>query len=230
MYVLHIANKNYSSWSLRAWILMRETGIDFEERLHTFTPDEPSFERFREFSPSGMVPCLEDGSIKVWDSLAIAGHLAETHEGLWPKAREARAWARSVSAEMHSGFSALRSICSMSIGVRVKLSTISPALQRDLNRIDEIWREGLDRFGGPFLTGGTFTAADAMYAPVAFRIQTYGLELSGPSMGWVRHMLSLPAMKEWEADALAETWREPGHDEEIAAQGELIEDRRAKPA
>lgn len=230
MYVLNIANKNYSSWSLRAWVLMRELAIPFEERLHPFSPDGSSFERFRAFSPSGMVPCLEDGPVRVWDSLAIAEYLAETHDGVWPEQRAARAWARSVSAEMHSGFAALRSTCSMSVGVRVKLRETGPALRKDLDRIDEIWREGLERFGGPFLCGESFTAADAMYAPVAFRIRTYGLELSAPSMAWVDTVLARESMRDWEHDALSEPYREPGHDDEIAAQGELIEDRRVPAA
>lgn len=230
MYVLHIANKNYSSWSLRAWLLLRGLSIPFEERLHPFDPDGSSFAAFREFSPSGMVPCLEDGPVKVWDSLAIAEYLAEAHEGVWPAGRDARAWARSVSAEMHSGFTALRSICSMSVGVRVRLARIAPALQKDLDRIAEIWTEGLARFGGPYLAGARFTAVDAMYAPVAYRIRTYGLALPGPAMGWAERMLAHPAMAEWERAAIEEPYREPGHDAEIAAQGVLIEDRRVPPA
>lgn len=230
MYVLHIANKNYSSWSLRAWVLMKGLSIPFEERLHPFSTDGSSFDTFREFSPSAMVPCLEDAPVKVWDSLAIAEYLAETYEGVWPQERAARAWARCVSAEMHSGFTALRSICSMSVGVRVKLAQITPGLQKDLDRIDEIWSEGFARFGGDFLTGERFSAVDAMFAPVAFRIQTYGLKLSAQAMGWVGHMLSHPAMAEWERQALEEPYREPAHDAEIAAQGVLVEDRRMPAA
>lgn len=230
MYVLNIANKNYSSWSLRPWVLMRELSIPFEERLHPFSPDGSSFERFRDFSPSGMVPCLEDGPVRVWDSLSIAEYLAETHEGVWPKDRAARAWARSAAAEMHSGFSTLRSVCSMSVGVRVKLREIAPALQKDIDRIDEIWREGLERFGGPFLCGESFAAVDAMYAPIAFRMRTYGLDLSAPSMGWANHVLSLNSMTDWEKAALDEPYREPGHDAEIASAGELLEDRRVPAA
>ena len=230
MYVLNIANKNYSSWSLRAWILMKELGIAFEERLHPFTPDSSSFERFREFSPSGMVPCLEDGALRVWDSLAIAEYLAEVHEGVWPVEREARAWARAVSCEMHSGFSALRSLCSMSVGVSVRLHQVTSALQRDLDRIDEIWSEGLERFGGPFLAGSKFGAVDAMFAPVAFRFASYGLSVSPRAMGWVEHVLARPAMTDWASDALNEPYREPGHDAEIARVGEMVEDRRVPAA
>src|ERR1700748_212059 len=119
MYTLHIANKNYSSWSLRSWVLMRELGIAFNERLTVF--DGAGNAAFRSFSPTGKVPCLTDGDITVWDSLAIAEYLAERHPGVWPSAPAARAWARSAAAEMHSGFGELRNRCSMTCGLRVKL-------------------------------------------------------------------------------------------------------------
>ncbi|PWE16481.1 glutathione S-transferase [Marinicauda salina] len=230
MYVLNIANKNYSSWSLRPWALMRERHIAFEERLHPFNPEGSSFEMFRAFSPNGMVPCLEDGAWKVWDSLGIAEYLAERHAGVWPKDAAARAWARCAAAEMHSGFPALREHCSMSVGVRVRLAETSPALTKDLARIDELWSEGLDRWGGPFLCGETFGAVDAFYAPVAFRVRGYGLALGETAAAYAERLLDLPSMREWEADALAEPWREPAHDAEIAARGAVIEDRRVDPA
>ncbi|MBC6981207.1 glutathione S-transferase family protein [Caulobacter sp. 17J80-11] len=229
MYALYIGNKNYSSWSLRPWVLMRALDIPFEERLVPFETGS-SWAAFRHFSPTGKVPCLIDGATQVWDSLAICEYLAEAHPGVWPAGREARAWARSAAAEMHSGFGALRNTCTMNCGLRVRLSTTSPALDTEVARIDELWREGLERFGGPYLAGAAFTAVDAFFAPVAFRAQTYGLELSAPAAGYVRRVLDLPAMRAWYADALAETWREPGHEDEARQAGTWLEDLRAPAA
>ncbi len=226
MYQLHIANKNYSTWSLRPWILMRELGIAFEERMHQF-PQDGTAAIFRPFSPSGRVPSLHDGELVIWDSMAIAEYLAERHSGVWPSEGAARAWARSAAAEMHSGFEPLRTACSMSCGVRIKLPAISPELAKDLARISELWGEGLRRFGGPFLAGATFTNVDAFFAPVAFRIQTYGLVLEAPAAAYAAHLLALPGMQQWYAAALAEPWRELGHDEHIAKAGELTADLRA---
>lgn len=229
MYVLHIANKNHSSWSLRPWIMMRMAGIGFEEQLHPFNPNGSSREDFLQFSPSGEVPVLEDGAIRVWDSLAILEHLAERHDGLWPAHGAARAFARSASAEMHSGFSALRGQCSMSVGVRLRLAEVDAALQSDLNRLRALWEEGLDRFGGPFLAGLSFTIVDAMFAPVAYRIQSYGLEVGERASAYAARLLALEPMREWERAALAERFREPLHDEEIAARGVLLQDLRVQP-
>jgi glutathione S-transferase len=128
---------------------------------------------------------------------------------------------------MHGGFSALRNICSMSCGIRVRLHEVSPALAQDVARIDELWSEGLARFGGPFLAGAAFTAADAFFAPVAFRVQSYGLVLSDPAAAYARRLLALPAMREWYDAALRETRREPGHEAEVLAAGTVIEDLRA---
>jgi glutathione S-transferase len=176
MYTLHVANKNYSSWSLRPWVLLSELGIPFEERLSPFLPGSgSSWADFRAFSPTGRVPCLHDGDEVVWDSLAIAEYLAERHAGVWPPDARARAWARCAAAEMHAGFATLRNDCTMNCGVRVRLHGVSASLQKDLARLGELWNEGLQRFGGPFLAGRSFGAVDAFYAPVAFRIQTYGL-------------------------------------------------------
>jgi glutathione S-transferase len=229
MYTLHIANKNYSSWSLRPWIMVRMAGIAFEEVLHPFNPDGPSRPDFLAFSPSGQVPVLDDGALKIWDSLAILEYLAERHGGLWPVDGEARAWARSASAEMHSGFSALRGQCAMSVGMTVRLAQIDAALLADLDRLCALWEQGLDRFGGPFLAGLEFTIVDAMFAPVAFRIRSYDLPVSDRALAYAKRLLALPAMAEWEASALAERFREPGHDAEIAAMGEILEDRRVAP-
>lgn len=225
MYTLHIANKNYSSWSLRPWILMEALGIEFNEKLHPF-PEKNVGEIYRTFSPTGKVPCLQDNDLVVWDSLAITEYLAEEHEGVWPKDKIARAWARSAAAEMHSGFQSLRNNCGMNCGLRIQLNHISPALQKDIQRIDELWREGLKKFGGPFLAGEKFTAVDAFFAPVAFRVQTYHLHLSDISNQYMQHLLHFPPMQKWYDAALIEIWREPAHENEALTAGQLVADHR----
>lgn len=226
-YDLYITNKNYSSWSLRPWVLMRQLDLPFREHLEPLPPDgAEAGPVFKRFSPTGRVPCLHDGAQVVWDSLAIAEYLAERHPGVWPADPAARAWARSAAAEMHSGFATLRERCTMSCGIRIRLDEIPPALARELARLDELWTQGLERFGGPFLAGATFTAVDAFYAPVAFRIQTYGLELGAAAAAYAARLLALPAMREWYAAAIAETWREPAHEAEV--RGTWLEDLRAK--
>jgi len=225
MYQLFIGNKNYSSWSLRPWVLLRELQIPFEERLETFE-SQGTFAKFRRFSPSGTVPCLVDGDARVWDSLAIVEYLAEQHATVWPAERIARAWARSASAEMHSSFGALRNRCSMSCGVRIRLASIPDDLRKNLARLSELWSAGLTRFGGPFLAGDRFTAVDAFYCPVAFRIQTYGLELEAPAADYAKRLLNLPSMRAWYAGALAETARDWAHEDELRTAGELTEDLR----
>ncbi len=227
MYTLYIANKNYSSWSLRPWVLMRELGIAFEEAMRPFAAGS-NWQSFRSFSPSGKVPCLVDGDLAVWDSLAITEYLAERHSTVWPADPSIRTWARSAAAEMHSGFGALRDRCSMSCGTRVRLHEISPALQRDVARIDELWNEGLNRFAGPFLAGKSFCAVDAFFAPVAFRVQTYALALSPPASDYCARLLNLPSMRSWYQDALAETWRELDHEEEVKRTGVVEDDLRSK--
>lgn len=227
MYELYIANKNYSSWSLRPWVLMRERDIGFVEKIMPLS-DVGNYEAFRAFSPTGKVPCLRDGAITVWDSLAITEYLAERHPGVWPVDAVARAWARSAAAEMHAGFGVLRDRCSMTIGQRVRLHEVPAALQRDLDRLDELWNEGLRRFGGPFLAGPVFTAVDAFFAPVAYRIQTYSLELSQPALAYAARLRELPSMRDWSAAALRETWRERAHEEEIARNGTIVQDLRAR--
>jgi len=187
---LHIANKNYSSWSLRPWVLMRALDISFKEELSPLV-EGSCWDDYRTFSPSGLVPCLHDGELVVWESLAIVEYLAEQHDGVWPRDTQARAWARCATAEMHAGFSALRNECSMNCGVRVQLHEISPALQHNLDRLDELWSEGLDRFHGPFLAGDSFTAVDAFFAPVAFRIQTFQLPMSDTASAYVQRLLTL---------------------------------------
>lgn len=225
-YQLYIANKNYSSWSLRPWLLLSELGIAFDETLVPFNARGSSFEAYRAFSPTGKVPCLVDGDITVWDSLAITEYLAERHAGVWPADVVARAWARSASAEMHAGFAALRSRCPMSCGMRIKPHAINGDLKRDIDRIDELWNDGLRRFGGPYLAGAAFSAVDAFFAPVAFRFQSYGLPMSDDATGYAMRLLSRPAMVSWYKAALHEPWREPAHDAEVLAAGSLIADLR----
>lgn len=226
-YELHIGNKNYSSWSLRPWILLKALDIPFTEHQHYFTPDNSAF---KTFSPTALVPALIDGKQTIWDSLAIAEYVYEDHSAVWPASREARSFARSAAAEMHSGFSALRNLCSMNVGVRVKMFDTPPALIRDLARIDDIWRHGFSNFGGPYLAGSLFTAIDAFYAPVVFRIQTYGIgfDLSKEARAYADFMLQQPAMKEWYEAGIAETERDAPHEAEIATAGEVIADYRVK--
>jgi glutathione S-transferase len=226
MYELYIANKNYSSWSLRPWVLMRELEIAFREHLVPFG-QEASWHNYRKISPSGKVPCLIDGDTVVWDSLAIAEYLAERH-AVWPVRVGARAWARSAAAEMHSGFTELRGRCSMSCGVRIRLKDFPAALEGDLARLGALWNDGLRRFGGPFLAGDAFTAVDAFYAPVAFRIQSYGLSLDPAAAAYADRLLNTRAMREWYADALEETLRDLPHEDEISLVGEVLEDLRAQ--
>ena len=222
---LYIANKNYSSWSLRPWLLMTQLNIPFIEQLVPFSRQGNS-EKFLTFSPSGKVPCLVQKDIVVWDSLAIAEYLYESYPAVWPKETKARAFARCAAAEMHSGFSALRNICGMSCGHRIKLHLINEQLQRDLERISELFEQGLSDFGGPFLTGRQFSAVDAFFAPVAFRVQSYGLVLTDNAMAYIQTLLNLPAMQQWYQQALAEPWVDQAHDEEIAEAGQITADLR----
>jgi glutathione S-transferase len=226
VYELYIANKNYSSWSLRPWVLMKALGIPFEERLIPFASPEENRQAFLKFSPSGKVPCLKDGGTTVWDSLAIAEYLNERHAGVWPKDAAARAWARCAAAEMHSGFAVLRNTCGMNCGVRVKMREIAPALQADISRVSELWNDGLQKFGGPFLAGKDFTNADAMFCPVAYRVQSYGLPVDAKSAAYVQTLLAMPAMQEWYKAALKETWRIERYENDARTVGEVTEDFR----
>jgi glutathione S-transferase len=229
MYKLYIANKNYSSWSLRSWVLMRVLGIPFEECLVPLE-EGSCWDSYRAFSPNGRVPCLHDGWTIVWDSLAITEYLAERHAGVWPEDANSRAWARCVASEMHSGFAALRSHCGMSCGLRVRLAAVPDALRADIARVDEIWSQGIARFGGPWLAGPDFSAADAFFAPVAFRVQTYDLPLSDVSRAYADRLLGHAAMMEWYEAGLAETWRDANHEDEVLAVGTVLADYRQSPA
>ncbi len=224
MFELYIANKNYSSWSLRPWVLMKELEVPFTEHLVPFTQSD-NWEIFRKFSPNGKVPCLIAPQTTVWDSLAITEFLAE-HVIVWPIDQITRAWARSASAEMHSGFGALRQQCPMNCSVRIEMHSVSTALQKDIDRLDELWQQGLQIFGGPFLAGSQFTAVDAFFCPVAFRVQTYQINMSAPALAYAQLLLDLNSMRQWEFAARAEQWIEPGHDQECRDAGRILVDYR----
>jgi len=204
MYTLYIGNKNYSSWSLRGWLATKLSGALFRE-VHIGLRGTYNLDN-RVFSPTALVPALHDGATHVWDSLAIAEYLAERHAGMWPVDSEARAWARSIAAEMHSGFSALRNDMTMCIRERLDVRPWSDALVANIARVDEIWTESRRRHGagGDFLCGA-FSLADVFYGPVAFRYQTYDVQPAGAAETYLRALLAHPFMREWESAALAET-------------------------
>jgi glutathione S-transferase len=206
--MLVIGNKNYSSWSMRPWLALKASGIAFEERsipLYTGAADK---KRILDVTPSGKVPALIDGDVTVWDSLAIIEYLAERfpETGLWPANRADRARARSISAEMHSGFAALRSECGMNLHRPVRAKALSDNAQADIARIQEIWTDcrGRSARAGPFLFG-TFTAADAMYGPVVHRFRTYAIAVTPPVQAYMDAMMSFPAFQQWTEQGLAET-------------------------
>ena len=206
MYTLYVGNKTYSSWSLRGWLATKLSGAPFKEVMVALSSEGTPNPANRSFSPTARVPCLHDGTTVVWDSLAIAEYLAERHPGMWPADPVARAWARSISAEMHSGFSALRNEMPMCIRERVDVRPWSPALDRDIARVTEIWNESRQRYakGGPYLCG-EFSVADAFYAPVAFRFRTYEVNPGGDAGAYLDALLAHPLPREWEAAALKET-------------------------
>lgn len=203
--ILVIGNKNYSSWSLRPWLAMKVLGIGFQElRIALYGPG--AREEILRYSPSGKVPCLVEGATRVWDSLAILEYLAESHAALWPADPAARALARSISAEMHSGFASLRDHMPMNVRKRHPGKGRTPEVLEEIARIVTLWGECRERHGGagPHLFG-RFTAADAMYAPVVLRFRTYGVELPAACGAYVDAVLALPAMQEWIAAAERET-------------------------
>ncbi len=202
---LVIGNKNYSSWSLRPWLAMKVAGIPFaEHRIPLYGPG--SKDQILVYSPAGKVPCLADGDLRVWDSLSICEYLAEKHPGLWPQDPAARALARSVSAEMHSGFANLRAKMSMNIRKRYPGLGRTPESMADVARIVSLWSDCRARYGkgGRFLFGA-FSIADAMYAPVVLRFRTYEVELPADCRAYSDAVLALPAMQDWIAAAMAET-------------------------
>lgn len=208
MFKLFIGNKNYSSWSLRAWLLMQHFQIPFVEQPVVVSGTGAS-DMHRAYADNGLVPCLHVDGFQIWDTLAIAEFLAEEFPqlNLWPQDRLMRARARSISAEMHAGFSNLRSQCGMNIKLRLQGAALSDAVQADISRISKAWADARAMPGsdtGPYLFG-QFSIADAMYAPVVWRFFSYNIALPTVAAQYVQTMLAHPAMQEWERAALKET-------------------------
>ncbi len=216
---LWIGNRKYSSWSMRPWIAMRVADVPFTCRVIPFgegmgTPEYRGTPRIREVSPTGKVPVLHHGGLVVHDSLAILEYVAELFpdRGLWPEDLERRARARAVSAEMHSGFAALRRECGMNMGRPPERKDVSAAALADAARIDRIWSDSLDAYGGPFLFGERFCNADAMFAPVVNRFHAYDLPRSAAAQAYMDAIMALDAWREWEREALAEPWTIPAYE------------------
>lgn len=230
-YTLFVGNKRYSSWSMRPWVLLKALNISFEEKLQIFQQAQRQTQ-FLAFSPTGKVPCLYDGGaskpISVWDSLAIVEYIAEAHPSVWPSDVEARAFARCATAEMHSGFSAILNECSFNVGVRIEMEPPGEAFQRNVTRLDTLFQEGLERFGGPWLAGSEFTAVDAFFSPIASRFKTYGVKLEGPSQAYLNRLFEHPSVRQWVQDGIKETAREQNHEDECLKDGrKLLEDLSA---
>ncbi|RCJ39229.1 glutathione S-transferase [Nostoc minutum NIES-26] len=204
---LVIGNKNYSSWSLRPWLAMKQFGLQFQEiHIPLYTPDYSP--KIRQYSPSGKVPVLLHETQTVWDSLAICEYLAETFPTLhwWPEDKPARAFARSISAEMHSGFQNLRQNMPMNCRTKYPGKDLASGVQQDIDRITAIWQESRQNFGlGGNLLFGNFTIADAFFAPVVIRFRAYDVQLDAVSRDYVETVLALPAMQEWIKAAQNET-------------------------
>ena len=205
MLTLYVGNKNYSSWSLRGWFAAKLSGAPFREEILQLVGHGRNA-HWRDRTPSGLVPALYDGPTVVWDSLAIAEYLAERHPGMWPADPGARAWARSIAAEMHSSFQALRDEMTMCVRERLDVRPWSAGLASDVARVEEIWTESRRRHGrgGAFLCGAP-SIADAFYAPVAFRFRTYRVSPTGEAGDYLAALLAHPFMREWERDAVAES-------------------------
>jgi glutathione S-transferase len=208
---LVIGNKNYSSWSMRPWLALRASNIAIEEIfVPIYTDDKADKERILSFTRSGKVPALIDGDITVWDSLAIIEYIAERfpEARLWPEDRASRAHARSISAEMHSGFLPLRNECGMNLHRPVRAIALSADARANIARIQEIWIDCRNRYGklGPFLFG-PFGAADAMFAPVVHRFRTYAIDVAQEAQAYMNTMMAFPAFEEWTRAGLAETLR-----------------------
>lgn len=226
---LIIANKLYSSWSMRPWLIMRTVGLDFTETVIPLRQPDTA-ERIRAYSPSGKVPVLIDGEVKVWESLAIISYLADKYPDLpvWPDGMVARAHAKSIAMEMHGGFMPLRMACPMNLGKRFAAPPMSDDLKASIARVEEIWRETRAQFGagGPYLYGARFTAADAMFAPVATRLDGYSIQVTAETRAYIDAIYAHPAFVEWREAAFKEPWTiaayEDGHT--------MVEDLRAAPS
>ena len=208
-----LGNKKYSSWSLRPWLALKITGAPFEEQVVPLDMPDTA-QNIRKYSPSGRVPALIDGALTVWDSIAICEYLNEKfpQADLWPSDAAQRARARSVSAEMHSGFMNLRNDCSMRIVEQRPYKPLRAETQADVDRIVAIWNECLEK-GGPWLFGAKPCAADCMYAPVVSRFRTYSIPVSGAAKAYVDHVWAWPVLQEWVAAARAETLRAKFHED-----------------
>lgn len=206
---LYLGNKNYSSWSFRPWIALEAAGVPFTDKVipFDFAAGNP---QFRTISPTGKVPVLHHGDIRVWESLAIIEYVAELFPdaGIWPKDRADRAKARAISMEMLSGFRALRNACPMNIRRKPGAIDLPDGVMEDVARIEAIWKDALARSGGPFLFGD-FSAADAMYAPVVNRLEIYCLTGDEAVLAYMARMKAHPAWQKWQAAALAEPWIVP---------------------
>lgn len=212
---LTISSKNYSSWSLRGWLMCRMAGIDFEEKV--MPADDPSTRaELLLLSPSFLVPALTYEGVKVWDTLAIGGFLNEIRPeaGFYPAEQKARAHCRSIAGEMHSGFANLRAALPMNLKAHYPGFKIWSGAQADIDRVTAIWRECLAAYGGPYLFGPSLTMADAMYAPVCTRFATYGVSLDPVCAAYSERILAWPAMQEW----IAAAKREPDDIEELEVE------------
>ncbi len=206
MFDLYIGNKNYSSWSLRPWLLLRHFAIPFREHMVSVAGRDYNPE-LKPLSGNARVPCLHEDGFQVWESIAIAETLAERYPQMWPEDARVRARARSISAEMHAGFAKLRTAMPMNLKLKLKGKTPTPEVQRDIDRIVEIWTEARTQFAtseGPYLFG-EFSVADAMYAPIVWRFHIYNVALPPLAAAYRDTLLAHPAMQEWHAAALQES-------------------------
>ncbi len=212
---LIIANKTYSSWSMRPWLVLKHFDINFDEVLIPFgeTFDDPNWKAVvSQYTPAGKVPALLDGDIKVWETLAMIEYIAELypHLAIWPKDKAARSMARAISSEMHAGFGALRNACPMNLGKKHASKERGAGVMSNVERICALWKTAREQFGsnGQFLFG-EFSAADAMFAPVTTRLMTYSIDVDAHSQDYIAAIYALPAFKEWQKAALNERWIVP---------------------
>lgn len=206
MFELYIGNKNYSSWSLRPWLLMKHFGVPFTEHMVSVAGRDYN-PALKPLAGNARVPSLHEDGFQVWESIAIAEFLAERYPAMWPADAKARARARSISAEMHAGFAKLRTAMPMNLKLKLKGKPATPEVQRDIDRVIEIWEEARSRFAtedGPWLFG-SFSVADAMFAPIACRFDVYNVALPPVAAAWRDTLLAHPAMREWSAAALLES-------------------------